>query len=522
MNTSKIVTALCVCVILLSACSPRLIATPEPSIQTVEVLKTESIVEVQSMAPAAEAPAVGIQPQPLPGAMYFEDYGVNAFTDASEDHFSTFAIDVDTASYTVAREYILDGNLPPQDAVRVEEFVNYFDQDYPTPDDIAFAIYADGAPSPFHSDGTHFLRIGIQGYQVPDSQRKPAALTFVIDSSGSMADNRRLELVKQSLSILVEQLHPDDMIAIVAYSNDAWVVLSPTSAENKNRILSAIQRLEPMRSTNAADGIRLGYDLATQMYMPRGINRVILASDGVANVGPTGPDEILELVRGYVSEGISLTSIGVGMGNYNDVLLEQLANDGDGNYYYVNDEDEAERVFVNNLTSTLQTIARDAKVQVDFNPDIVSRYRLVGYENRAVADEDFRDDSVDAGELGAGHSVTAIYALQLEPLQEGRIATVQVRWQDPDTYQIQEMNGNFNTWDITPSFESASPRFQLSVIVAQFAELLRNSPWARGTYIDQLLDHAVRLSGLMPGDQDVTEFVALLSRANQISQLPHR
>jgi Ca-activated chloride channel family protein len=204
------------------------------------------------------------------------------------------------------------------------------------------------------------------------------------------------------------------------------------------------------------------------------------------------------------------------MGNFNDVLMEQLADNGNGNYAYVDDLDEARRLFVDNLTSTLQVIAMDAKVQVDFNPDVVNRYRLIGYENRAVADQDFRNNAVDAGEIGAGHHVTALYAVLLNPGAQGRVATVALRWKDPQTLNTTEINGNFNTWDLSPSFESASANYQLAVVVSQYAELLRFSPWAVGTSIGQVLQHAVRLTGLIPNDPDVSELVTLVSRASQI------
>lgn len=469
-------------------------------------------------APLAVQPAAGVIPPvaPPPPDNQFRDYGVNPWVESAGDHLSTFALDVDTASYTVARRYVMDGNLPPADAVRVEEFVNYFNQDYPAPPDIAFSIYADGAPSPFASDGTQILRVGIQGYQVPDDQRKPASLTFVIDVSGSMDMENRLGLVKQSLQMLVERLRPSDTVAIVVYGSTARVVLNPTSGEDRQAILNAIYSLYPEGATNAADGLRLGYQMAMQAFRPGGINRVILCSDGVANVGATSPDAILELVYGYTESGITLTTIGVGMGNFNDVLMEQLADKGDGNYYYVDDLTEARRVFVDNLTSTLQVIAKDAKVQVDFNRDTVARYRLIGYENRAVADQDFRNDAVDAGEIGAGHSVTALYAVQVNPGSQGRIATVQLRWKDPQTGEVREINGNFNTWDLAGAFEQASPRYQLAVAVAQYAEMLRFSPWAAGSSMHRVLDEVVRISGLLPGDAQVAEFVSLVSRARQI------
>jgi Ca-activated chloride channel family protein len=303
----------------------------------------------------------------------------------------------------------------------------------------------------------------------------------------------------------------------VVYGSEARVVLNPTSGEDRATILNAIYSLQTEGATNAEAGLRLGYQMANLAYRPNAINRVILCSDGVANVGATSPDAILESIRGYAAGGITLTTAGFGMGNFNDTLMEQLADNGNGNYAYVDNLDEAQRLFVDNLTSTLQVIALDAKVQVDFNHDTVARYRLIGYENRAVADQDFRNDAVDAGEIGAGHTVTALYAVQLRPGATGRIATVQLRWEDPDTHQVTEINGNFNTWNMAQSFEEASSRYQLAVVVAQYAELLRHSPWAQGTTFSQLLNHAARLSELLPGDPDVVEFASLTSRASQIS-----
>jgi Ca-activated chloride channel homolog len=325
---------------------------------------------------------------------------------------------------------------------------------------------------------TIFLRLGVQGYQVPDWERKPASLVFVIDVSGSMSMENRLELVKQSLRLLVEELDERDTVGVVVYGTQARVVLQPTPASRKGAILRAIDSLRPEGSTNAEAGLKLGYRMAMEHYLPGGINRVVLCSDGVANVGSTQAEAILESVGGYVEEGITLTSIGVGMGNFNDVLLEQLADRGDGFYAYVDSMDEARKVFVDNLTSTLQVIAKDAKVQVDFNPEVVKAYRLLGYENRAVADQDFRNDRVDAGELGAGHSVVALYEVRLAAGAAGRIATMQLRWQDPDTGEVREINGNTNTWDVAASFEDSDPHFQLAVLVAQFAEVLRLSPYA--------------------------------------------
>ena len=353
----------------------------------------------------------------------------NPFVDPRVDNQSTFGLDIDTASYTVARRFIDDGNLPDPASVRVEEFVNYFDQGYAAPEDDAFAIHADGGPTPFLAADETLLRIGIKARDVADDARPPAALTFVIDTSGSMSRENRLELVKQSLGLLVEMLRRDDSIGIVAYGTDARVVLEPTPVRDSEAILSAVDSLQPGGSTNAAAGLELGYEMARGSFVPGGVNRVVIASDGVANVGPTDADTILGRIRDGTETGIQLVAIGVGMGNFNDVLLERLADDGDGFYAYVDDIDEARRVFVADLTGTLQSVALDARAQVDFDRDNVEAYRLVGYENRAIADDEYRNDGVDAGAIGAGHQVTALYAVRLtgerragRPDRDGRAA----------------------------------------------------------------------------------------------------
>ena len=448
----------------------------------------------------------------------FQDYGVNPFVDASRDHLSTFALDVDTASYAMTRRYLADGNLPPMEAVRTEEFVNTFEQGYPKPADVAFGLYADGAPSPFHNDGSYLLRLGVQGYDVPNSQRKPSVLTFIIDVSGSMGSDNRLGMVKQALGMLVQRLHNDDTVSIAAFTTNAWVVLEPTSGSDKRSILRAIDTLTPMNSTNVDAGLRVGYGLADEMYRQGANNRVVLCSDGVANTGAVDPNTLVDFVRTYAQRDIMLTTIGVGMGNYNDVLLEQLADKGNGFYAYVDTPEEAQKLFLEKLTGTLQTIALDAKVQVDFNPEVVSRYRLIGYENRAIADQDFRNDTVDAGEIGAGHTATAIYAVQLRPNAEGRIATMQLRWQDPDTRQVKEINGNVNTYDLAARFEDTSPRYQLATTVAQFAEILRRSPYTGEVGLAQLRSYAERVARELGDDADVQEFAQLVSRAAELGR----
>lgn len=517
--------------------------------QVVEKAVTK-VIEVEREAyaaptatPAPSATGVPVVPiyggETLPNdepfdAMFFEHYGVNPFIDTEDDHLSTFAMDVDTASYTIARRYVNEGYLPPKDAVRVEEFVNYFDQGYPRPEEGEgdFAIHLEGAPSPFGnlSKGEtryYLLRVGIQGRHIHVEDRKDAALTFVVDVSGSMDRENRLGLVKRALRMLVDELRPTDKVGIVVYGSTAWDVLEPTSAAHADRILAAIDALQPGGSTFAEDGLRRGYKMAYHAFEEGAINRVILCSDGVANVGHTGAESILDTIADYAAQGITLSTVGFGLGNYNDVLMEKLADQGDGNYAYVDTLDEAKRVFVENLTGTLQVIARDAKIQVDFDPDVVSRFRLLGYENRAVADQDFRNDQVDAGEVGAGHSVTALYEIKFHPAAEGEetmghALTVYVRYKDPDTGEVQEVAQDFWRDDLRASFEEASPHFQLTAAVAEYAEILRQSYWAQDSSLEAVLSLARRAGAALADDaamaDDVAEFVWLVARAKQLAE----
>jgi Ca-activated chloride channel family protein len=457
------------------------------------------------------------------GDVFFEAYGVNPRIDTEDDHLSTFAIDVDTASYTVMRRFINDGYLPDDDSVRVEEYINFFDQDYEPPEQAGFAIHLEGAPSPY-AEKYHLVRVGVKGYEIDPELRDDVVLTFVIDVSGSMDRENRLGLVKDSLRLLVGELRPSDQIGIVIYGSQGRVILQPTPIRERRTIMRAIERLRPEGSTNAEEGLVLAYKLASKAFDPTATNRVILCSDGVANVGNTGPNSILRSIEEHAKDGIYLTTVGFGMGNYNDVLMEQLANKGDGFYAYVDDIKEAERVFVHNLTSTLQVIARDAKIQVDFNPEVVSRYRLIGYENRDVADEDFRNDAVDAGEIGLGHSVTALYEVKFhrDALASSAILpvlNVYMRWEDPDTGEIHEVDRLMTLPEFEDEFYATSTRFQLTAVVAQYAEILRNSYWAKeaGTTLPEIADEAHRLAQLLARDEDVQEFAQLTANAIELS-----
>ena len=436
---------------------------------------------------------------------FFQHYGVNPFIDTEDDNLSTFAIDVDTASYTVARRFVQDGNLPDPASVRVEEFINYFDQGYASPTDgDAFAIHLEASPSPFGNDRHWLVRVGLQGRTVAHEARKDATLIFAIDVSGSMAREERLGLVKRSLRLLVNEMRPSDEIGIVIYGDRGRVLLEPTDGGEKDAIIDAINRLQPGGSTYVEDGLRLAYKMAAQRVQDGRITRVLLLSDGVGNVGHTGADSILAQIEDQVDDGVSLTTVGFGMGNFNDILMEQLANDGDGAYYYVDTLTEARRVFVDDLVGTLQNIARDTKVQVDFNPEVVRNYRLLGYENRAVADDKFRDDTVDAGEVGAGHSVTALYEIKLHGGANGAVnrtlATVYLRYEDPDTGQVSEVNRTLNAGDVHSEFSDASATFQLDAVVAEYAEVLRESYWAQEGSLDDVSAEARRVMRLLSQD----------------------
>lgn len=484
-------------------------------VRTVEVEKV-----VEGVIPGASTGGTD-EPNDQPyGDVFFENYGVNPRIDAEDDNLSTFAVDVDTASYTVMRRVIRDGYLPDKDSVRVEEYVNFFEQGYEAPTKSAFGITIDGAPSPY-VENYHLVRVGLKGYEVPAEERPDVVLTFVIDVSGSMNMETRLELVKDALELLVEQLRPSDEVGIVVYGSNARVVLEHTPVKNASTILRAIRRLEAEGATNAEEGLREGYRLARKHFNPEAVNRVILCSDGVANVGRTGPDSILKEIREYAGKNIYLTTVGFGMGNFNDTLMEQLADDGDGFYAYVDDIKEAERIFVHRLPSSLQVIARDAKVQVEFNPTVVSRYRLIGYENRAVDDDDFRNDEVDAGELGPGHSVTALYEVKFkaDADPEAPALTVYMRWEDPNTGEVTEIKRHAARADFSEDFTASDPRFQMTAVVAQYAEILRQSYWAKdaGTALVDVAHDAQRIAEYLPRDEDVQEFAQLAMQAIELS-----
>ncbi|MCO4744976.1 MAG: VWA domain-containing protein [Proteobacteria bacterium] len=462
------------------ASSPRPMSRPRPAPAK------------RKMAPAADMAAGGMAgpsiayapppPPPVPTPVtssteHYTDYGINGFTDTGSDNLSTFAVDVDTASYTMVRRKLREGYLPPPSSARVEEFVNYFPYEYQRPAaGTPFAVDFEASPSPYNALN-HIVRIGVQGKKVAFDQRKSVHLTFLVDVSGSMQSSDKIGLLKKTLKMLTEELEDGDTVAIATYAGRTDVVLAPTPMSQSGEIMRALDRLTAGGSTAMGAGIDLAYGLADKSLVEGAVNRVIVCSDGDANVGQTSHEALSATIRGYAEKGVTLTTVGFGTGNYQDTMMERLANDGDGNYYYIDSEREARRVFVEKLTGTLEVIAKDVKIQVDWDPEDVLAYRLIGYENREVADRDFRNDKVDAGEIGAGHQVTALYEVALRDHVEGSIATVRVRNKapGPDAPAV-ERSFELSSEEIAGTFAATSRQFRIATASAGFAELLRQSP----------------------------------------------
>ena len=446
--------------------------------------------QVRSLAPPSPPYA-----QPPANTERYETHEDNPVHRASEQPVSTFSVDVDTGSYSNVRRMLRQGVRPPADAVRAEEFINYFDYGHPGPAsrEVPFRVTAELAPAPWNAQ-RQLLMIGIKGYDVPKATLPPSNLVFLIDTSGSMDSPDKLPLLKQAFTQLVPQLRAQDRVSIVVYAGAAGLVLPPTPGDRHDEILAALERLEAGGSTNGGDGIALAYRMARQAFIDGGVNRVILATDGDFNVGTVDRKALETLVGDQRTSGIALTTLGFGQGNYNDAMAERLADVGDGNHAYIDTLQEARKVLVEEMQSTLLTIARDVKVQVEFNPAAVSEYRLIGYENRALRREDFANDKVDAGDIGAGHEVTALYeivpagstATQLPPLRygaastaanakAGELAHLRLRYKRPgaDASRLIE----------TPILRSAlTPRpgesLRFASAVAAYADLLRG-----GTHI---------------------------------------
>lgn len=477
-------------------------------------------------------------PRCLPRDFNTEDYHHridNRFLTVAANPLSTFAIDVDAASYANVRRFLTQGQLPPADAVRIEELVNYFAYDYPAPEgDQPFAITTAQMPAPWASDHKLVL-IGVQGRKIPVSRLPPSNLVFLLDVSGSMATPDKLPLVQRAFRLLVEQLRPQDRVAIVVYAGAAGLVLPSTPGDHKSEILAAIDRLQAGGSTAGGAGIKLAYDIARQHHMEGGNNRVILATDGDFNVGVSSEGELVRLIEARKQEGTYLTVLGFGTGNLKDSRMEALANKGNGHYAYVDDIMEARKVFVEELGATLVTIAKDVKIQVEFNPAEVKEYRLIGYENRLLAAEDFNDDKKDGGELGAGHSVTALYEVipvgvagsgsatvddlryrargRPDDRQEGEVLTVKLRWQHPTSGGSSRL--------VSRSLRAArsdgnQTNLRFAAAVAEFGMLLRNSEYKGSSTWEQVRTLARQGLGEDEGGYRA-EFLRLIEVARMLS-----
>lgn len=439
----------------------------------------------------------------------------NNFIETSKEDTSTFSIDVDTAAYTIMRRDLNNGTLPKKASVRTEAFINYFDYDYPQPkNNRPFSIRTEVGPSKF-GDNKQLLHIGLQGKEIPVSEMAPTNLVFLIDVSGSMSSPHKLGLVKESLKTLLDTLRPSDTVGIVVYAGSDGVVLEPTPVEQEQKIETALEQLQSGGSTNAEAGIVSAYEMAEKAKIQGGNNRVVLVTDGDFNVGRTG-DALVDLIEKYRKKQISLTAAGYGMGNYKGGQMENLAQKGNGNYFYVDKEAEAKRIFGEDLPSTLEVIAADVKTQVEFNSDVVKKYRLVGYENRVMDNEDFEDDSKDAGEIGPGHTVTALYEVELkkEPKDQDVLARLSLRYKDQYGDSSKELNGKIRGKELFDSFDKGTTRFRFSAAAAEFAEILRDSKHSTGANFDTVVDIAKNAN---PDDTEARKtFVDLVEKAKSL------
>ena len=460
----------------------------------------------------------------------------NPFLDATRAPLSTFSIDVDTASYSNMRRFLNEGHLPPKDAVRIEELINYFNYDYPQPvGDAPFSVTTEVAQCPWNS-AHRLVHIGLQGRRLDRAQMPAANLVFLVDVSGSMEEPNKLPLVKSSLSMLAEQLTARDHVAIVVYAGNSGLVLPSTPGDRKGEILAALDGLEAGGSTNGGAGIQLAYKLAQENFIRGGINRVILATDGDFNVGVTSEGELVRLIEEKRQSGVFLSVLGFGTGNVKDATMEQLADKGNGNYAYIDTAAEARKVLGEQLGGTLATIAKDVKLQLEFNPTKAAAYRLIGYENRLLRDEDFNDDTKDAGEMGAGHTVTALYEVvpagqrwenpgvdplkYQEPLhqsaraQSDELLTIKILYKQPDADVSKLLSVGIA--DGTGAVAQASNNFKFSAAVAAFGLVLRDSKYKGAANYNNVAALARGATGQDPQGYR-TEFVKLVETAQTLS-----
>mgnify|MGYP001393599452 FL=1 len=447
-----------------------------------------------AVQPQPQPPSYALAPMPPEARERYSQLTDNPVRQVAEAPVSTFSIDVDTGSYSNVRRMLNAGQLPPADAVRVEELINYFPYDYALPkDDRPFAVHSEMAPAPWNAERV-LLRVGIKGQDVAKQALPPANVVFLVDVSGSMNSADKLPLLKSALKLLVAQMRAQDRISLVTYASGTRVILPPTPGTEKATISAAIDALQAGGSTAGASGIQLAYAAAQQSFVKGGINRILLATDGDFNVGIADTRQLKSMIEEKRKSGISLSTLGFGTGNYNEAMMEQIADVGDGAYSYIDNLMEGHKVLVNELTSTLATIARDVKVQIEFNPAVVKEYRLIGYENRQLAREDFNNDQVDAGDIGAGHTVTALYELTLagskasvDPLRYARQASVEsplgnelghlkLRYKQPGSSTSELIDFPLQRSAIK-ALDAASSEFRFASAVAAYGQLLRGGKY---------------------------------------------
>jgi Ca-activated chloride channel family protein len=492
-------------------------------------------------------PGIGFAPgTPPPGDIMYEKFNTEDYDNISENRFlkvsdnplSTFSIDVDAASYSNMRRYLNHGELPPAGAVRIEEMINYFKYEYPQPhNEDPFSINTEISDAPWNKKHKLVL-IGLQGKKIPTENLPPSNLTFLIDVSGSMQGENRLPLVKASMKMLVDQLRQQDKVSIVVYAGAAGLVLSPTSGADKTKIKEAIDRLHAGGSTAGGAGLKLAYKTAKEFFVKNGNNRVILCTDGDFNVGESSDDAMERLIEEERKSGVFLTVLGYGMGNYKDNKMQKLADKGNGNHAYIDGITEAKKVLVNEFGGTLFTIAKDVKLQIEFNPSKVQGYRLIGYENRMLAKEDFNDDRKDAGELGSGHTVTALYEVipvgvkseflkKVDPLKYQKdikplskttyseeMMTVKFRYKAPNGEVSKLIEHAVNDSHIP--ILKMSDNFRFAAAVAEFGMLLRNSEFKAEASFDNVIRMARKAKGI--DDQGYrSEFIRLVESAHSLA-----
>jgi Ca-activated chloride channel family protein len=519
--------------LLLSACSSSERGMKNIDAEEMDVIVTRSISSPKALA-ERHPPS---EPTDREKYAHFDD---NPVKRASEQPVSTFSIDVDTGAYSNVRRMLNHGQLPPHDAVRVEEMINYFSYDYPLPKSLEppFKVTTEIAPTPWNQN-THLLHIGIKGYNISKEKLPPANLVFLMDVSGSMDSSDKLGLLKSSLKLLSKQLTAKDKVSLVVYAGASGLVLEPTPGNQSGKIIAALDQLTAGGSTHGSAGIQLAYATAQQAFITGGINRVLLATDGDFNVGTVNFEALKNLIEIKRQSGISLSTLGFGTGNYNDHLMEQLADAGNGNYAYIDNLNEAQKVLVDEMSSTLNTIAKDVKIQIEFNPVIVAEYRLIGYENRLLKQEDFSNDKVDAGEIGAGHTVTALYEIalvgsggeRLEKLRYGdnktahedqlsnELAFLRLRYKAPNGETSKLLEWPITQQAIIKTLSQSSEHFRFSAAVAAFGQQLRGGKYLSQFFYDDILNLARDARGKDPFGYRA-ELIKLVNLAKSLNKIP--